>query len=94
MNNAFVGFMDKAQMFTNDQSNILRQVVNELQIIPSRLLFVEGTKDDILSLKENHEDHLKSLESQLGATSEMSVLDCILIDCILIELYSLFCNLA
>ena len=61
-------------MYTNDQSNILRQVVNELQILSSRLSFVEGTKEDILSLKGKFEDHLKTLESQLSATFELSKL--------------------
>ena len=60
---AFVGFMDKAQIYTNDQSNILRQVVSELQVLSSRLFFVKGTKDAILSLKKKLEDHLKILES-------------------------------
>ena len=71
---AFVGYMDKAQLNTNDQSNILRQVVSELQVLSLRLCFVEGTKDAIISFKEKLEDHLNTLESQLDATSELKEL--------------------
>ena len=67
---AFVGFMDK----TNDQSNILRQVVNEIQVLSSRLSLIEDTKDAIISIKGKLEDYLKTLKSQLDATSEMKEL--------------------
>ena len=67
---AFVGFMDKA----NDQSNTLRQVVSEMQVLSSRLSFIEGTRDTIISIKEKLEGNLKILESQQDATSEMKEL--------------------
>ena len=51
--------MDKA----NDHSNTLGQVVNEIQVLSSRLSLIEGTKDAIISIKEKLENHPKTLES-------------------------------
>ena len=55
-------------------SNTLGQVINEIQDLSSRFSFIEGTKDAILSIKKKLEDHLKTLESQLDASSKMKEL--------------------